>query len=74
VGSAEAGLQAKGEAQCVSFAQKDVSGEDEQFVELIGSTDITMPRTIIYLAPVEVSAISHQSSLCQYDTFRYTIQ
>jgi len=36
VGSAEGGLQVKGEAQCVGFARRDVSGEVEQLRECIG--------------------------------------
>jgi len=55
-----------GEYECIA----EICG----IVELIGSTDITMPRTMMKLASFVVITISHRSTLCRCDKSRYTIQ
>jgi hypothetical protein len=42
--------------------------------ELIGSTDITMPRTMMHLASFEVGTIRHWSTICRCDMSHHTIQ
>jgi len=50
------------------------NGHDSRRVELIGITDITMPRTMMSFASFVVSAIGHRLTLCGCDMSRYTIQ
>jgi len=44
------------------------------FVELIGSTDITMPRTMMKPATFVVSTISHRSTLCRCDKSHFPMK